>query len=138
MRTLQWMVLCAGMLWLSAHPRLASAETYSEPEERDATFIPAGAKEVRQVSMFGNTNYSFLNEHMIIAWAEMRPYLLWFDRCPALGRHDAQIMVGYGHVRSLHAATDIVTVNGTSCVIDRIYQITGDDATALKKRFPRR
>jgi hypothetical protein len=104
----------------------------------DSIVIPPGAKQVRGFDLFTHTTYTRLNEHMLIATAEVRPYLLVFDSCPALGRHDPDLEFHYKDLRSLRAGTDTVKVNGVFCVIDRIYKITQGDASALEQRFPRR
>lgn len=133
-------LLLAPALSVRADPDAAvdAPSDQSGAAAKASIVIPPGAKEVRSFELFTSTNYNLLNEHMIVATAEMRPYLLVFDSCPALGRHDPVLEFQYRHLRSLRARSDLVRVNDTFCVIDHIYKITQDDARDLKRQFRRR
>ena len=135
MRTLRSMLFLATLMFHSVMPSAAVAADFAR-EDEDAIFIPAGAKEVRQADFFAQSDYWLLNEHMLLTWADQRPYLLVLYECPALERQARpEIMVIFKSFRSLRAGSDLIYVRNESCVIDRIFKITRNDATALKKRF---
>ena len=132
-------MLAYAILLLCANPDASSEAPAPDASRKaqDSIIIPSGAREVQQVPLFTDTDDSVLNEHMVILWSQLRPYLLLFDGCPALGRHDPEILIRYTSFRSLHPG-DFVHVNQAACTIDRMYKITPADATALRKRFPRK
>ena len=101
----------------------------------DRIIIPEYAREVDHIDFFGHREWTRLNPHMLVAWAGVTPYLIVFDEgCPRLMTRDA-IAISRTNEDALRARFDAIVVEGMPCQIDRIYAVTKEDVTALRKEL---
>ena len=123
------LLLLSNLAFMSGIAARASADAPEDP-----IIIPDGAKEVDYINRFGQSTWSTLNTHMIVAKEGARSYLLVFDKsCRNLTRPGAKMEQGFREGRL--NVRSIVEVDKMPCQIDHIYSITDDDAAALRKQL---
>jgi hypothetical protein len=105
-----------------------------ETQPDDPIIVPAGANEVDYINRFGQSTWSTLNSHMVVAKEGTRNYLIVFDAgCRNLMRPGAKMKQMF--TESQLNVRSVVTVDGMPCQIDHIYSITDEDNTALRKQL---
>jgi hypothetical protein len=107
-----------------------------EPQPEDPIIVPAGAKEVDSINRFGQgqSTWSTLNSHMMVAEEGTRNYLMVFDAgCRNLMRPGAKMKQMF--TGSQLNVRSVISVDGMPCQIDHIYSITDEDNAALRKQL---
>ena len=129
------LVLALTALGLASCATTAPAD--GPPTLEDQIIIPEAAAAVEQIYLFKPDKSASLNQHMAIVWSQSKPYLLVSDDgCTNLGRNDVHVATTLQRESALHAGT-MLLVDGQPCHIDRIYRISSEDATSLRKTFAR-
>jgi hypothetical protein len=124
--------------WLATFALAAcSSGNQTKPELVDPIIIPDLAVEVDHVALFNGEDWASLNRRMLIVWSGRTPYLLVFNT-PCSGLMTSRPLVVNTSNSTLYARFDyILTDRGTRCHIDRMYQVTKEDVTALKEELKR-
>jgi hypothetical protein len=125
--------LTAAFALMSCFAVGASAD---EPQPEDPIIVPTGAKEVDYINRFGQgqSTWSTLNSHMVVAEEGAKNYLIVFEAgCRNLLRPGAKMKQMF--TGSQLNVRSVVTVDGMPCQIDHIYSITDEDNTALRKQL---
>ncbi len=114
---------------------LAACATPEDLQEVEAVrdFISAGElKEVDEIRLYSQLNYTYLNDHFVLVPARRKDYLVEFrSRCRALTRQEftpSMVDVRYD-ANTIRARSDSIR----GCFISRIYELTGEQGKELRR-----